>query len=364
VQQDLLNQPCSKAGSSSGVSTSNPAVCDDVLQFLEHPSVASERQQGQQQQLKDDICRHTVAQQVATVQQAQSPSSPFCIENVAGNMHNSSSSSGSSTEEQANDADGAPDAAAAAIGDDAAAAGDLTAAASTWAMEIRHFTDCLPITPDSVCSSSTYLSLTGAQQHTQKQQQQQAQQEAQRPRHSNQAAAAARTCSLPHSSSSTSLPQRCSSDGDAAAAATEAALQASLAALQELDDVEWCPWDRVSKWLESHAAAAAGNEQQAMQPRSMLEHATSSSSSSSSGYRLLHASSSSLTAGGGGLATEEQQRQQGVDDEPVFDAPAWWQEAVLERLEQQRQAFQGSWWSRARVLASLAANRAACALQI
>jgi hypothetical protein len=324
---------------------------------LEHPSVATERQQVQQQ-LVSECCGQPSAHEnaaVSKITQQHSASSPF----YNGGKFSSSSSSTASSEVGVED----DAAAAAAVGQDTTASNDLTAAASTWAMEIRHFTDCLPIIPDSVCSSSTYLSLTGAQQHAEKQQaqqQQQQQQSQQRPlqlRHGRQEAAGVRTCSLPHSSSSTSLPRRCSSDGDAAAAATEAALQASFAALQELDDLEWCPWDRVAKWLDSHAAAAAG-EQQIQQTGSASDAALGSSSS----LLLGSGSSSSLTA----VAEQPQQQQQQQDagKEPVFDAPAWWQEAVLERLEQQRQAFHGSWWSKARVLASLAATRAACALQI
>lgn len=109
------------------------------------------------------------------------------------------------------------------------------------------------------------------------------------------------------------------------------------------------------------AAGAAGSEQQTSQPGSGSERALSGSGGSS---RLQLASSSSLPAAAAAEASAGEQQQQGAAVEPVFDAPAWWQEAVLQRLEQQRQAFQGSWWSRARVLASLAATRAACALQI
>jgi hypothetical protein len=319
------------------------------------------------QQLAGESCGQPFASENGTVSKIRlqhSVSSPF---NNSGRLSSSSSSSSDASSEAEAEADAA--AAAAVVGQDSTASTDLTAAASTWAMEIRHFTDCLPITPDSVCSSSTYLSLTGAQQLAQKpqpqqeqlQQQQQQHQSQQRPlqlRHGSQEAAGVRTCSLPHSSSSTSLPQRCSSDGDAAAAATEAALQASFAALQELDDLEWCPWDRVAKWLDSHAAAAtAAGEQQPQQPGSASDAALGGSSSS-----LALGSSSSLAAEAG--QQQQQQQQHEGQDEPVFDAPAWWQEAVLERLEQQRQAFHGSWWSKARVLASLAATRAACALQI
>jgi hypothetical protein len=364
VQQDLLSQPCIKVkSSSSSMVAIMPTVCDDVLHLLEHPSIASESEQVQQLSTSDGSKQLALEDAMgAEIKQQHSISSPF-YGGSEGCMRSSSSSS--SSDEAQDDADAVPEASAAAAagGDGVAAAGDLTAAASTWAMEIRHFTDCLPITPDSVCSSSTYLSLTGAQQPAQKEQQKQQQKPQQQQhlpqlRHRSQEAAAARTCSLPHSSSSsTSLPQRCSSDGDAAAAATEAAVQASLAALQELDDLEWCPWDRVAKWLESHAAAGAGAASSEQQP---VRSGSSLSDLAPSG------SSSSLTAAAEASASEQQQQhqQQGVGEDPVFDAPAWWQEAVLERLEQQRQAFQGSWWSRARVLASLAATRAACALQI
>uniref|UniRef100_A0A383V743 Uncharacterized protein n=1 Tax=Tetradesmus obliquus TaxID=3088 RepID=A0A383V743_TETOB len=368
VQQDQQNPPCAADDSSTGMPAGLSSVCDVVLQLLEHPCTLQKQQR--QQQLVGGTFKERVAREdaaaAAAVRQMHAASSPFEKGSGACSMRSSSSSSSSSSDSSSEaldlDGEGEPEPAA---DDDAAGAGDLTAAASTWAMEIRHFTDCLPITPDSVCSSSTYLTLTGAQQPEQKQQQQAEPQL----RHSSQEAAAVRSCSLPRSSSSTSLPKRCSSDGDAVAVATEAALQASLAALQELDDLEWCPWDRVAVWLESHAAAAAagaaGSEQQTLQqPGSGSERALSGSGGSS---RLQLASSSSLPAAFAAEASageQQQQQQQGAAVEPVFDAPAWWQEAVLQRLEQQRQAFQGSWWSRARVLASLAATRAACALQI
>jgi hypothetical protein len=347
LQQHMLqHEPFAKVNISSAAPAGVSAACTDVLQLLEHPSVAVERQQLQQ--LAGESCGQPFAPEDATVSKISlqhSASSPFY------NSGRLSSSSSGTSSEASSEAEADAAAAAAAVGQDTTAPTDLTAAASTWAMEIRHFTDCLPITPDSVCSSSTYLSLTGAQQHAQKQQPQQQQQPLQL-QHGSRDAAGVRTCSLPHSSSSISLPQRCSSDGDAAAAATEAALQASFAALQELDDLEWCPWDRVATWLDSHAAAAG--DQQLQQPESTSGAALRGSSSS-----LQLGSSSSLAAMSG-----QQQQQQHAEEEPVFDAPAWWQEAVLERLEQQRQAFHGSWWSKARVLASLAASHAACALQI
>lgn len=263
-------------------------------------------------------------------------------------------------------------------------AADLTAAAATtWVTNIRHFTDCMPIAPDSVCSSSTYCSLmvvkdsisTDVCSHQQQQEDQSRflhpvspMQQQQQFRSYFLPGTAALPCSLPNSSSSASLVPT-----DDAAAAGEAAVQASLLeALHELDELEFLPFDRVAQWLEtqaaagvsisSFAAATSGDDAVAQSPRQQrqqqqLPGINLTRQLSSSGSELA-GSSKKPTAG------SRQQKQQHAQDEALFDAPDWWQEAVLARLQQQREAFQGSWWSRARVLASLAAQKAACALQV
>lgn len=252
--------------------------------------------------------------------------------------------------------------------EEAADASDLSAvAASAWATNIRHFTDCVPITAESVCSSSTLVSVpcgllqrssSGKEQQSSPRVQHQHRQQQDVYQQHQQRAPAGSSCSLPNSSSSRSLLPSCED------AAGEAAVQASLlAALQELDDLEWCPWDRVAKWLETHTAAAAaaaaaaqGDHQQQLDPADEAAGCSSNHSSSSTLVR----SSSQVEQQQQASASADLQEKGGA----VFDAPEWWQEAVLARLQQQREAFHGSWWSRARVLASLAAAKAACTLQL
>jgi hypothetical protein len=266
-----------------------------------------------------------------------------------------------------------------ALNDDTSAAEATTAAAATWVTNVRHFTDCVPISPDSVCSSSTYCSLmvgvkdssnssdTAAHHHHQQQQQQQHQivhsaglRRQQQYKSSTLAGLPIKSpCSITNSCSSTSLVP--TNDSAAAAAVGEAAVHASLLqALHDLDELEFLPFDRVAQWLEAQAAAAASTSSS-----SNILASTSDDDDSSDHHQHHHQHQhQAVGSSSDAVAAPPQQHQQQQGEEALFDAPDWWQEAVLARLQQQREAFQGSWWSRARVLAALAAQKAACALQI
>jgi len=235
--------------------------------------------------------------------------------------------------------------------------------ASTWAISIRHFQDCLPISADSVCSSSTChtVSMRGSGDAAAGASSSQAPCFLQEPSSSNsqqqqdtQGQQAASSCSVPHSSSSSSLLPAADDDGVGPSAAS---LLAALS-MQDMDPTEWQPWDRVARWLDTHGAEG-----------SQLTGTTSSSS--------VQACSSSSLQGMEGLqpSTTQQQHQQhqqeahqqpeqdgSNDAEPLFDAPDWWQESVRARLEEQREAFQSSWWCRLKMLTGLAAQRAASSL--
>jgi hypothetical protein len=254
---------------------------------------------------------------------------------------------------------------------------DLTAvAASAWAINIRHFTDCVPITPDSVCSSSS-LPVTSCRQHralgsadeeenvqqVANPQQKHQQQGALQRRHS------AASASLANSNSSCSLVHSQSADNTC-----EVALQEGLLAalqMQDMNALECCSWDRVSKWLEAQAAAAAANASSGSSVNTGSGHmAQPSSASTSSGVSDMAQRTSSSSASSSKhqhpvhQGCEGQTPQEGGDEEPLFDAPEWWQEAVIARMQEQREAFHRSWWHQAKILAQLAAQKAACALQV
>lgn len=135
--------------------------------------------------------------------------------------------------------------------------------------------------------------------------------------------------------------------------------------LSEMDALEWQPWDRVVKWLELHnsnseavegagscAAAAATGEQGACS-------SSSRGAQSAGGADARPSSSSSSPRRDQSLGSAQPQQQGQEEDEALFDAPEWWQESVKARLEEQREAFQSSWWCRLKISMGLAAQRAA-----
>lgn len=238
--------------------------------------------------------------------------------------------------------------------------------ASTWAISIRHFQDCLPISADSVCSSSTChtVSMRGSgdaaagvsssqapcflQEPSSSNSQQQ--QDTQGLHISQAGQQAASSCSVPHSSSSSSLLPAADDDGSGPSAAS---LLAALS-MPDMDPTEWQPWDRVAKWLDTHGAEG-----------SQLTGTTSSSSGqacSSSSLQGMDGLQPSTTQQQQQEARQQSQQDGSNDAEPLFDAPDWWQESVRARLEEQREAFQSSWWCRLKMLTGLAAQRAASSL--
>lgn len=274
----------------------------------------------------------------------------------------------------------------AAAADSTAAPQDVTPAvvASTWAISIRHFTDCVPMPADSVCSSSgpsgqpsgdissscpgsppvrpaggTVSCCSSGQRELRTVQ-------ANCPAGPQQQQPGACSCSAPHSSSSSSsmLP---AAEDDGGALGSEASLTLSgPLSLSEMDALEWQPWDRVVKWLELHnsnseavedagcscAAAAATGEQGACS-------SSSRGAQSAGGADARPSSSSSSPRRDQSLGSAQPQQQGQEEDEALFDAPEWWQESVKARLEEQREAFQSSWWCRLKISMGLAAQRAA-----
>jgi hypothetical protein len=273
----------------------------------------------------------------------------------------------------------------AAAADSTAAPQDVSPAvvASTWAISIRHFTDCVPMPADSVCSSSgpsgqpsgdissscpgsppvrpaggTVSCCSSGQRELRTVQANcQAGPQQQQP--------GACSCSAPHSSSSSSslLP---AAEDEGGALGSEASLTLSgPLSLSKMDALEWQPWDRVVKWLELHnshseavegavcscAAAAVTREQGAC--------STSSRGGQSAGSADARPSSSSSSPRRDQSSWSAQPQQGQEEEEALFDAPEWWQESVKARLEEQREAFQSSWWCRLKISMGLAAQRAA-----
>lgn len=226
--------------------------------------------------------------------------------------------------------------------------------ADTWAISIRHFTDCVPITADSVCGSGTCHTRsarcsaeTGAAQPAATAGSSPRQQQQQRMQANCQAGAS----SAPRSSSSSSSLMPAAEDDSSAYSAP---LSGSLS-LSDMDALEWQPWDRVAKWLELHpeaAAAAAGGS---------VTSAKERPSSNRSGRGVPQQPLSATEVPSSSLLQQQQEQldaQQQQEDEPLFDAPDWWQESVKARLEEQREAFQSSWWCRLKISMGLAAQRA------
>ncbi|KAF8073202.1 hypothetical protein HT031_000863 [Scenedesmus sp. PABB004] len=267
----------------------------------------------------------------------------------AGSSRHAPRSSSDASSSGASSGDGGGD------GDDDAS----VAAASAWAVHIRHFTDCVPLSAvaaaaDSVCSAGTQpRSLGGgaapaepaaAQPWGEAEAEARARHRRRRAARRQAEAAGAGAASPPASSSCASL----GAGGSLDAEGSQAALQASLlAALEELqDDLDWCPWDRVAAWLEAHQAAAAGAA------------AAGVGGAGPDQPQQQHSRGAARQAPPGSQADGGEGEQE--VEAPAFDAPDWWQEAVLARLQQQRADWESlSWWGRARVLASLAAGKAA-----
>lgn len=233
--------------------------------------------------------------------------------------------------------------------------------ASTWADSIRHFTDCVPITADSVCSTSTGQARSArcsaesgmaTQPAATASSSQQRQQQQQKGQAYCQAAAASST---PRSSSSHSSALPAAEDDGGLNYSPPLAGSLSLG---EMDALEWQPWDRVAKWLELHSEAEA----EAAAGGSAAVPAKDQPSSSDRSGRDVAAGGESLEpaqAAAVSQSEQQQQQQQGVEqEEPLFDAPDWWQESVKARLEEQREAFQSSWWCRLKISLGLAAQRA------
>lgn len=249
-------------------------------------------------------------------------------------------------------------------GDDAAATAtaDLPAVvASTWAISIRHFTDCVPISADSVCSNSTCHATQPAAAADSSAS---ARQQQQQPR---QAAGQQQGCSsTPRTSSSSSLSPAAEDDGGGQDYSPP--LSGSLS-LSDMDALEWQPWDRVAKWLELNAGAtgAAAAATPAAPAAPAKERPSSSSRSvkdAASPHPGLTASSAGAPASSHsrpeqpGSQQEQEQQQGGGEQEALFDAPDWWQESVKARLEEQREAFHSSWFARLKISLGLAAQRA------
>lgn len=151
---------------------------------------------------------------------------------------------------------------------------------------------------------------------------------------------------------------------------SDAALRASLlAALAELDDLEYCPWDRVAAWLQAQGSVPPASDAAA---RGIAARQCSQSGSGgggdggeetdadADGAPATPAARSIRAVARSDAGCSSAAAAQGAD----FDAPDWWQDAVCARLQQRREAFLGSWWERARVLVSLAAQRAGYPLRL
>lgn len=246
--------------------------------------------------------------------------------------------------------------------DSTAAPADLPAVvASTWAISIRHFTDCVPISADSVCSNSTChapqpaAANSGSARHHQQPLQAAGQQQ--------------QGCSsAPRTSSSSSLSPAAEDDDNAHDYSPP--LSGSLS-LSDMDALEWQPWDRVAKWLELNAAATGAAAAAAAAAASAKERPSSSSRSvrDASSPRPRHTASSAGAAASSHSRREQldsqqeqeqqqEQQEEGGDQEALFDAPGWWQESVKARLEEQREAFRSSWFARLKISLGLAAQRA------
>lgn len=252
-------------------------------------------------------------------------------------------------------------------GDDAATADLPAVVASTWAISIRHFTDCVPISTDSVCSNSTcHATQPAAAASSASARQQQQQQPRQATGQQQQGCSSApRT-----SSSSSSLSPAAEDDGGGQDYSLP--LSGSLS-LSDMDALEWQPWDRVAKWLELNGGAtgaAAAAATPAAAPAAPAKERPSSSSRSVRDAASPHPGHTASSAGaaasshsrpeqpGSQEEQEQEQQQGGGEQEALFDAPDWWQESVKARLEEQREAFHSSWFARLKISLGLAAQRA------
>lgn len=255
--------------------------------------------------------------------------------------------------------------------DDCAAAAATTAdlpavVASTWAISIRHFTDCVPISADSVCSNSTCHATTqpaaAASSASARQQQQ-----------LRQAAGQQQGCSSAPRTTSTSSSLSLAAEDDGGGQAYSPPLSGSLS-LSDMDALEWQPWDRVAKWLELNAGATGAAPAAPAAPAKSAPAALAKERPSSSSSRSVRDAASphpGHTASSAGAAAsshsrpeqpggqqEQEQQQGGGEQEALFDAPDWWQESVKARLEEQREAFHSSWFARLKISVGLAAQRA------
>lgn len=163
----------------------------------------------------------------------------------------------------------------------------------------------------------------------------------------------------------------------------ESPLLAALS-LQDMDVLEWQPWDRVATWLDAHTVAAecasasttavpAAGGAKARAGSTNGSNGVTAKAQDAAGAVLVQAHSSGRSSKSSSSTKQPPQPQpqcvanKDADAVPAaadggeadFDAPDWWQESVKARLEEQRSEFQSSLWGRFKILTGLAAHRAA-----